>query len=130
MSDAKLKAVDDGLFIEIQRFLYREAGLLDRRVELFAPVYNEPDEDEITGWASQGLVWAAMTPSFALEMNEAGRTIALVTTPIVIRFRSDVDHRWRAVYTDSNGAHTYEIQGIVNVARRNAQLQLNCREVL
>jgi 3-phenylpropionate/cinnamic acid dioxygenase small subunit len=31
MSDAKLKAVDDGLFIEIQRFLYREAGLLDRR---------------------------------------------------------------------------------------------------
>jgi phthalate 3,4-dioxygenase subunit beta len=31
MSDAKLKSVDDGLFIEIQRFLYREAALLDRR---------------------------------------------------------------------------------------------------
>jgi 3-phenylpropionate/cinnamic acid dioxygenase small subunit len=31
MSDAKLKAVDDGLFVEIQRFLFREAALLDRR---------------------------------------------------------------------------------------------------
>jgi len=31
MSDAKLSAVDDGLFVEIQRFLFREAALLDRR---------------------------------------------------------------------------------------------------
>jgi 3-phenylpropionate/cinnamic acid dioxygenase small subunit len=31
MSDAKPSAVDDGLFIEIQRFLYREAALLDGR---------------------------------------------------------------------------------------------------
>jgi 3-phenylpropionate/trans-cinnamate dioxygenase beta subunit len=31
MSDAKARAVNDELFIEIQRFLYREAGLLDRR---------------------------------------------------------------------------------------------------
>ena len=31
MSDAKLSAVDNGLFVEIQRFLYREAALLDRR---------------------------------------------------------------------------------------------------
>jgi len=31
MSDAKPSAVDNGLFIEIQRFLFREAALLDRR---------------------------------------------------------------------------------------------------
>src|SRR5262249_28908723 len=31
MSNAKLSAVDDRLFVEIQRFLFREAGLLDRR---------------------------------------------------------------------------------------------------
>jgi 3-phenylpropionate/cinnamic acid dioxygenase small subunit len=31
MSDAKMSAVDNGLFIEIQRFLFREAALLDRR---------------------------------------------------------------------------------------------------
>jgi chlorobenzene dioxygenase small subunit/benzene/toluene dioxygenase beta subunit len=31
MSDAKPSTVDNGLFVEIQRFLYREAGLLDRR---------------------------------------------------------------------------------------------------
>jgi 3-phenylpropionate/trans-cinnamate dioxygenase beta subunit len=31
MSDVKARAVDDALFVEIQRFLYREAGLLDRR---------------------------------------------------------------------------------------------------
>ncbi len=31
MSDPKLSAVDSGLFVEIQRFLYREAAVLDRR---------------------------------------------------------------------------------------------------
>jgi 3-phenylpropionate/cinnamic acid dioxygenase small subunit len=31
MSKANLSAVDNELFVEIQRFLYREAGLLDRR---------------------------------------------------------------------------------------------------
>lgn len=31
MSDAKPRTVDDGLFVEIQRFLYREAALLDSR---------------------------------------------------------------------------------------------------
>ena len=31
MTDAKLKAVDNDLFVEIQRFLFREASLLDRR---------------------------------------------------------------------------------------------------
>jgi 3-phenylpropionate/cinnamic acid dioxygenase small subunit len=31
MSNAKLTAVDDRLFVDIQRFLFREAALLDRR---------------------------------------------------------------------------------------------------
>ena len=31
MSDVKPSAVDSGLYVEIQRFLYREAALLDRR---------------------------------------------------------------------------------------------------
>lgn len=31
MSDVKQSAVDSGLYVEIQRFLYREAALLDRR---------------------------------------------------------------------------------------------------
>ena len=31
MSDAKPSAVDGGIYIEIQRFLFREAALLDRR---------------------------------------------------------------------------------------------------
>jgi 3-phenylpropionate/cinnamic acid dioxygenase small subunit len=31
MSNAGLKPVEDGIYLEIQRFLYREASLLDRR---------------------------------------------------------------------------------------------------
>jgi 3-phenylpropionate/cinnamic acid dioxygenase small subunit len=31
MNDTVLKAVNDGLFVEVQRFLFREAALLDRR---------------------------------------------------------------------------------------------------
>jgi SPP1 family predicted phage head-tail adaptor len=102
------------------------AGLLDQRVDLLAPLYNDPDDDEITGWQLVDTVWASVKPNYALEQNESGRTIAVVAGPIVIRYRSDIDHRWRI----QRGTHTYEIEGIVNVASRGAQLQLTCKEVL
>ena len=101
------------------------AGELDKRVTLLQPVYNAP-EDEIPGWNPVADVWASIAPNYAMEVNEAGRTVAVVSAPIVIRFRSDIDHRWRVQW----GTHLYEIEGIVDVAARGAQLQLNCKEVL
>jgi len=102
------------------------AGSLDARVALLAPVYNEPIEDEITSWQTIDHVWAAINPNYAMEQNESGRTIMVVQTPIVIRYRPDIDARWRVQW----GSHTYEVEGILNVQTRNAQLQLLCKEIL
>lgn len=102
-----------------------DAGALDRRVTLVRPVYNQT-EDEITGWEQVADVWAAIDPTVGKEINAADRTIATVLVPIVIRYRPDIDARWRVV----DRAHTYQIHSVVDVARRQVQLQLYCEEVL
>jgi SPP1 family predicted phage head-tail adaptor len=105
------------------------AGDLDRRVTLLMPIYN-PAGDEITEWAAIADVWASISPNFALEVNESGRYVEIITVPIVIRYRGDVDARWRLAYSEPGWVHTYEIEGIVNPVKRRAALQLNCKEVL
>lgn len=102
-----------------------DAGKLDRRVTLLKPIYNE-FEDEITGYQPMVKVWAAVAPTFAQEISEALRTVATVLVPIIIRYRTDIDSRWRIV----DGPHTYEIKGIIDIARRRVQLQLSCEEVI
>lgn len=101
------------------------AGPLDKRVTLLAPVYNE-FQDEIVDWNPVANVWASMTPNYGQEINEAGRTVAVVQVPVVIRYRRDIDARWRLRL----GSRTFEIAAILNVLERNSQLQLTCKEVL
>jgi SPP1 family predicted phage head-tail adaptor len=101
-----------------------DAGKLDKRVTLLSPVYNEP-EDEIVSWSPEAEVWAAIHPSFAQEINQAGRTVATTLLPIVIRYRTDIDARWRIQDRD----RTYQVKGITDIARRRVQLQLACEEV-
>jgi len=101
------------------------AGDLDRRVSLLRPLYNE-FEDEITAWEEAAKVWAGIDPTYAQESNEAGReTINLMVT-IVIRYRRDIDARWRI----QDREHLYDITGIQDIARRRVRLALLCQEVL
>ena len=102
-----------------------DAGDLDTRVTLLSPVYNE-FEDEIVDWTPVTEVWAAINPSYGQEMTGSDRTVSVLQVPIVIRFRTDIDSRWRV--RDRN--HEYEIKAIVDVARMGVQLQLICDEVL
>jgi SPP1 family predicted phage head-tail adaptor len=101
------------------------AGEMDKRVTLLQPLYNEP-EDEITGYEPVTDVWAAIDPDIGQEMNEAGRTVETVLVSIYIRYRRDIDARWRI----QDHEHTYEIKGLWDIARRRVQLQLSCQEVL
>jgi SPP1 family predicted phage head-tail adaptor len=101
-----------------------DAGMLDRRVTLLQPIYNQW-EDEITDWRAVSDVWAAVQPVFGQEMNVSERTVMSVMTTIVIRYRSGIDARWRV----QDKEKLYEIIGILDVARRHVQLQLNCTEV-
>jgi SPP1 family predicted phage head-tail adaptor len=101
------------------------AGDLDRRVTLLSPVYNTY-QDEIVDWSPVAQVWAKMAPNFGQEINEAGRTVAVVQSIVNIRYRSDIDARWRL----QMGSRLFEVAAILNPMERRAQLQLNCKEVL
>ena len=102
------------------------AGDMDRRVTLLRPVTNEYG-DEITGWEAVADVWAGIEPGTSgTEVTEADRTVETVPTEITIRYRTDVDARWRVQDRD----HLFEIRGIADISRRRASLILNCMEVV
>lgn len=101
------------------------AGLLDRRVILLKPIYNET-EDEVTGWETVATVSAAVNPTRGMETDDAARQVAVVDVPIVIRYRADIDARWRIRDKDQE----YEVKTKLDILRRHVQLQLNCQEVL
>ena len=101
------------------------AGVLDKRITLLRPIYSSEYQDEIGGWEPVTDVWAGITPNFGQEVNEASRTVATALVPIVIRYRTDIDARWRIVDRE----RTYEIKAILDIARRHVQLLLNCEEV-
>jgi SPP1 family predicted phage head-tail adaptor len=101
------------------------SGELDKRVTLLSPTYNTAG-DEIDSYTTVSAVWASVDPEQAMEVNEAGRTVETVMTTIYIRYRQDIDARWRI----QDHEHTYEIKGILDVARRRTIMQLTCQEVL
>jgi SPP1 family predicted phage head-tail adaptor len=101
-----------------------DAGTLDKRVTLLAPVYNE-FEDEIVDWRPVEEVWAGINANYGREQESSGRTIALTDLPLTIRYRSDVDKRWRVQF----GGRLFDINGILNTLERNERLTLLCQEV-
>jgi SPP1 family predicted phage head-tail adaptor len=101
------------------------AGELDKRVTLLQPVYNAT-QDEIVDWTPVADVWAGIDTNTAQEVNASGRLVAIVVLSIVIRYRSDIDARWRI----QDREHLYEIKGIQDIARRRVRLELSCQEVL
>jgi SPP1 family predicted phage head-tail adaptor len=100
-----------------------QAGDLDGRVTLLQPVYNQYG-DEIVDWLPYK-VWASVDPQFGRESNTSDRTVMAVSVEVCIRYRSDIDARWRI----ADDQHTYEIVAMVDVQRRGAQLKLSCVEV-
>jgi len=101
------------------------AGALDRRVTLLRPVYNE-HEDEIASWEIVGECWASVAPKSGKEDDGAGRTISVATIPILIRYRTDIDARWRI----RDREQEYEVKSKLDILRRHVQLELTCEEVL
>lgn len=101
------------------------AGDLDRRVRLLRPLYNEY-EDEITGWEEVTQVWASVEPETKSEIREGERSVMVAAVPIVIRYRTDIDARWRVQDRD----HVYEILSLADISRRRVQLELTCQEVV
>ena len=102
-----------------------EAGSLDKYVTLLKPVYNEW-QDEIPSWEAYAQTWAAIHPAVAQETSDAGRMVSSTHVPITIRYRTDIDARWRI----QDGPHMYEVITIADPERRRARLDMVCREVI
>jgi SPP1 family predicted phage head-tail adaptor len=102
-----------------------DAGKLDRLVTLLKPIYKDVYQDEISDWEVVAQVWAAVMPSVGVETDTGGRTQEVVTTTIQIRYRADIDARWRI----QDGPVVYQIKGMLDILRRHVQWQLNCLEV-
>ena len=83
-------------------------------------------QDETTDWEPVSDVWAAVDPNFSQEANEANRELLTVLIAVTIRYRRDVDARWRI----QDAEHVYEIKGMQDISRRRSQLRLSCQEVI
>ena len=94
-------------------------------MSLLRPLYNEA-QDEITGWENLGQVWANVSPTMGVEGSGSGRVVSQMYLIITIRYRADVDARWRI----TDRAATYEIESKQIPHDRLAALRLNCKEVL
>ena len=101
-----------------------KAGKLDRYVALLSPVYNTAG-DEIESWNTVDNAWASVIPVSGVEGNDANRTVAMIYFQVQMRFRPDIDERWRI----QNGPMLLEIISKMNVEDRGASLRLQCKEV-
>jgi SPP1 family predicted phage head-tail adaptor len=81
---------------------------------------------ETITWSEYDVVWGSVEPLRGREFAEAERAGAEVTTRIVIRFRSGVVPEMRA----TEGGNTYDVLSVVNVEKRDREMELLCREVL
>lgn len=102
-----------------------DAGRLDRLVTLLRPTLNHP-EDEIESWEQVADVWAAVEPLAGQEVDAAGRIVSILRVDVRIRYRADIEARWRVRDADK----VYEVRALADVSRRHVQLQLSCEEVL
>lgn len=102
-----------------------DAGMLDCRVTLMKPEYNQWG-DEFLGWVPVADVWANVQPTTLAEKDQSDKLVMLTAVTVTIRFRADVVAAWKIV----DGPHTYEILSIADVSRRRVMLQIGCREVV
>jgi SPP1 family predicted phage head-tail adaptor len=101
------------------------AGDLDQRVGLLAPLYNDAG-DEIVSWTLIDTVWASVDANLTLEQTEGQRTVANTDFVIQIRYRDDIDARFRLTHRNN----TYEVLGQMNIISRRERLELICRLVM
>lgn len=93
-------------------------GSLDRRVTLMRPVQTGPTEhnETLTSWQDVATVWAGVAAQSEGERPEAGKATATRTVTFRIRWRGDVDERWRLLFD----GRPWEIRGVREIGRRIA----------
>ena len=103
-----------------------QAGKLRHRVTIQdKTVARDAYNGEVITWTTVTTVWAAVEPLNGREFLEAQRDGAQVTTRIRIRDRS-VTPEMRVVF----GSHVYDVESVIAVEERGAEVVLMCKELV
>lgn len=81
---------------------------------------------EVEAWTAVATVWASVEPLQGREFLEGRQIQAEVSTRIRIRRRAGVVPHMRVVW----GAHTYDIQAVIEPDSNRREFQLMCVEVV
>jgi SPP1 family predicted phage head-tail adaptor len=79
---------------------------------------------EVQSWQTFKQVWASIEPLMGRELIAAQQIAGQADVKIRSRYVAGVTPKMRATY----GGHTYDIQGVQNVANRNRELVMMCVE--
>lgn len=103
------------------------AGLLRHWITIQQTSDPENQWGEITdGWTTFAQVWAWVRPLRGEELVKAQQIQATVTDGVRLRHQDGVKPKMRILF----GSRVLGILSVINVAERNFQLELLCREVV
>ncbi len=103
------------------------AGLLRHRVTIQQTSDPENQWGEVTGgWTTFAQVSARVQPLRGEELVKAQQREATVTDRVQMRYQDGVKPKMRILF----GTRVLGILSVINVAERNFQLELLCREVV
>lgn len=77
-------------------------------------------------WKSIATVWAEILPINGREYFSAAQVQSEVTTQINLRFLTGITPTMRVLF----GKRQFEIVSVINLAGREIQLQLMCKEII
>ena len=97
------------------------AGELNQRVQLQRRVDTQDAAGQkVETWPAVATVFARVTNLSGLEQIKAGADTSVVSTSIVIRFRSDVDASMRVLYR----SNVYKINAVLPDERLRQYIEL------
>ena len=83
---------------------------------------------EVISWSAVATVWAKEVPYSGREFMASGREHAERYTRFSIRYRSDISVTPAMRCTLDSGARVFDILSVLNVAGKNVEWLLTCRE--
>lgn len=105
------------------------AGLLDQKVDLYAPASTAGDAmgQAIVTYpgTATATVWAQVEPLTGRELEAAQGTSSEISLKVILRYYSGLTTHWRLVH----GAKTYQVLAVLNLMSGKKDLKLLCKEL-
>ena len=84
------------------------------------PATNDSD------WTTVATVWAKISTMTGRELYQAQRIAAEASHKVIIRYYPGVSDSWRVLF----GTRKFDINAVLNLDERNAEMHLLCKESL